>query len=246
MTWKVGEFGEPKLPAEKLHEGPTPRTDRIACRFPEGTGLDPNEANEQYNDLVDEARQLERELAQWKRDCFEQQARALNLEELLDTAQSASPPADKLNYMGKGKMIADQALYSFYSKERPSENLARENRHLSAMLKQAEQELENCRINYARETHDREAAHSAITVSDDTLRKLYYALDQACLMTGAWSDMSYADLPDHVVEQLKQVLAAIDRAAKREGRVKCDFPNCGKVSSRCEVCDCAKREGQDG
>ena len=45
----------------------TPKTDAIAERFGHGP-LDPNDAVEQYNDLLDLARQLERELKQWMDD----------------------------------------------------------------------------------------------------------------------------------------------------------------------------------
>jgi hypothetical protein len=48
----------------------------------------------------------------------------------------------------------------------------------------------------------------------DKARALYYALDERCLITGAWSDMHFADLPEHVVEQLMRVVDALEETNK--------------------------------
>lgn len=56
---------------------------------------------------------------------------------------------------------------------------------------------------------------SLVTIaSDDTARKLYYALEAECLMTGACSGKNYEDLPACVVVSLKEVLAALKKEVK--------------------------------
>ena len=53
---------------------------------------------------------------------------------------------------------------------------------------------------------------------EDDARRLYYALDRACLMTGAWSNMSFADLPEHVIGQLLKVLEAVRDSSEEKDR----------------------------